>query len=215
MIDFLFIFLGGYLLGSIPTAYLIVKWKSNIDIRNAGSGNVGGFNAYGVTGSVNTGILVGVLDGLKGLAAVLLSLLLPEQSYWLSAVVLFGAMMGHIYPIWLQFKGGRGLATTAGGMFILGFSFTLVWCIMWVIGRVFKMEIVNSNLLAIILTPIILNVLPWNFVYRGIVLIVRPEEFILFSCIISVILVLGHRDVIVKIFQKSNKIEENTINNSL
>ncbi|MEK6565125.1 MAG: glycerol-3-phosphate acyltransferase, partial [Bacteroidota bacterium] len=105
--------LAGYLIGSIPTAFLVVKRTAGVDIRQSGSGNVGGYNAFTVTRSKSIGFVVGVLDGVKGLVAVFVASLTGEMVS-LQMLALFGAVLGHNYPVWLRFKGGRGLATACG-----------------------------------------------------------------------------------------------------
>ena len=109
MLTLIGVFLGGYLIGSIPFAFLLVKRSSKIDIRQAGSGNVGSFNAFLVTRSKTLGVLVGVLDGIKGLVAVLLAGYLVGSLLSIQAFSLFGAIVGHNYPLWLKFKGGGDL----------------------------------------------------------------------------------------------------------
>lgn len=195
------IFLGGYLVGSIPTAYLIVKRTNKVDIRQAGSGNVGGFNAAQVTQSKYVGILVGVLDGLKGLMVVLVTAWITPNEFLAPAIALLSAIAGHNYPIWLKFKGGRGLATAAGGMFFLGFTYTIVWCSIWTIGKFSKRDILTSNLIAIFLTPVVLSIVPWSVVSKAIVAKVEPEAFLLFACALSVLLTLSHIDAIKQIWK--------------
>ena len=105
--------LAAYLIGSIPTAYLIVRAIKGIDVRTVGSGNVGATNAGRVLGSRGFLAVFG-LDLLKGL---LPTLALPEaarlwggpQTPWLPVVVAAGTILGHNYPIYLQFQGGKGV----------------------------------------------------------------------------------------------------------
>jgi len=109
--------LGAYLLGSIPTGFLVAKAKG-IDIRSVGSGNIGATNAMRVLGKP-TGIFVLLMDAAKGFAAVwLASLMLKDNSIadlqTLRVVAGIGAVLGHNYTCWLKFKGGKGIATTAG-----------------------------------------------------------------------------------------------------
>ncbi|MEX0601736.1 MAG: glycerol-3-phosphate acyltransferase, partial [Bacteroidota bacterium] len=136
-------FLGGYLLGSVPTAYLLVKLRSNVDIRLAESGNVGAFNAFQVTRSRWTGILVGVLDGFKGMVPVLTASAIGA-SFTTTAIVLVGAVLGHNYPVWLKFKGGRGLATACGGLMVIGWAYIVVWCTTWAFAKVLKADILKA-----------------------------------------------------------------------
>ncbi len=196
MIRVILTFIGGYLLGSVPFAYLVVKKAAEIDIREAGSGNAGGFNAYYVTKSRWTGLFVGVLDCLKGAVAVYGAGLATPNAFLIQVVALFGAIAGHNYSVWLGFKGGRGLSTCAGGMFFLGFSYTLVWCAVWLVARLFKRDILVSNLIAIYLAPPILLLVPWDWVRRLIVVEVDEWTFLFFSSILSLVLLVSHQDVV-------------------
>jgi acyl phosphate:glycerol-3-phosphate acyltransferase len=197
VLDVFVTFIVGYLVGSIPVGYLIVRKNARIDLLESGSGRSGGFNAYVVTHSRVTGILVGALDTLKGLAVVAAAGFIFPDSFLHGCLALFGAISGHNYPVWTKFKGGRGLATTAGGMFILGFSYTVVWCILWAVSKlILRRDILVSNLIAIMLTPAVLWLIPWQVTSR---LILEPVEnwtFIFFSCTVSMILLLSHYDAI-------------------
>lgn len=111
---------AAYFLGSIPFGYLAAKAKG-IDIRTVGSGNIGATNAMRVLGKP-TGIAVLLLDAAKGFAAVaLLADGLPQMLHWSvpniqtnQIIAGIGAVLGHNYTCWLKFKGGKGIATTAG-----------------------------------------------------------------------------------------------------
>ena len=103
-----------YLLGSIPFGYLFGRLKG-IDIRKHGSGNIGATNVWRVLGR-NWGLLTFALDFLKAILAVWLVKLCAEHVYVLLAVVF--AVLGHNFPVWLRFKGGKGVATSAGGLCI-------------------------------------------------------------------------------------------------
>ncbi len=112
-------FLIAYLIGSIPFAYIIARWQGIQDIRQHGSGNVGATNVLRTAG-VKAGLLTFVLDFAKGVIAtyvpVWLSITPPQPLDPLAFRVLTGlvAVLGHIFPIWLKFKGGKGVATTLG-----------------------------------------------------------------------------------------------------
>ena len=114
MIQVLVSFFGGYLIGSVPFAYLITRAAARTDIRAVGSGNVGGYNTYVVTKSKGMALAVVLLDMAKGFAAVWVSSWLLPNSYLLHCIALIGAVGGHNYSIWLGFKGGMGLATGIG-----------------------------------------------------------------------------------------------------
>ena len=102
-----------YLLGSIPVGYLIVRWMRGLDVRTTGSGSIGATNvmrSLGVAGFVVTF----VLDVGKGTAAVLIaSKLTAYDSPWVAVAAIVG-ILGHCYPVWLKFKGGKGVATGVG-----------------------------------------------------------------------------------------------------
>jgi len=187
---------GGYVIGSLPTAYLVVRQKTGADIRESGSGNVGGFNAFRVTNSKLIGYLVGVLDGFKGLAAVLLAGAFVGDDFWLKAVGLFASVLGHNYPVWLRFKGGRGLATACGGLFLIGVSYTVIWCSMWILVYRLKKDILFANVFCVLATPIVLTVMPETAIRLAMVASVGGQEYIQFSIILSFILLVSHFDVL-------------------
>ena len=206
MLELLAVFAGSYLVGSIPVGYLIVRKKADVDILKSGSQRAGGFNAFTVTNSKAIGILVGVLDALKGLVPVLLAGLIFPQSFLHACIALFGTIIGHNYPIWTKFKGGRGLATAAGGMLTLGVSFAIIWCLIWFVTKVaLKRDILISNLTAIILTPLLIWFLPWELVRRFVGVSVDHWTFIFFSCVLSMILLLSHYDVVQEVWKGSQK----------
>lgn len=142
----------GYLLGSFPTAYIILKRTRNLDITKTGSGNVGAMNSFETSGSSIIGILVFLIDALKGLISVYVCLLIFPTQFIYPAVALFFAVFGHCFNPWLKFKGGRGLATATGGTILLSPLIPALWCILWVLVYLFKRDILFANITAIILT---------------------------------------------------------------
>jgi glycerol-3-phosphate acyltransferase PlsY len=136
MLAHILIALGAYLLGSIPTGYLVARARG-IDIRSVGSGNIGATNAFRVLGKP-AGLLVLIVDALKGFAAVALTAYsypqlcklapgvfardgLPDADLQevLAIVAGIAAILGHNFTCWLHFKGGKGIATTAGAYIAL------------------------------------------------------------------------------------------------
>jgi len=125
VLAFIVIAVTAYLLGSIPTGYLVAKAKG-IDIRAVGSGNIGATNVFRILGKP-AGILVLVVDGLKGFAAcswladfvVQLFAVAPDKTENLKIIAGICAVLGHNYTCWLKFKGGKGIATSAGVYFAL------------------------------------------------------------------------------------------------
>lgn len=122
-----------YLIGSIPSAVWVSQRFFNIDIRDYGSGNAGATNVYRTLGS-KWGTIVMLIDMLKGMIAVKLALLLPEyadlETAFQNLQIILGmsAVLGHVFPIWADFKGGKGVATLFG--MVLGISpLTALSCI--------------------------------------------------------------------------------------
>jgi len=105
------ILIGAYLIGSIPFSYLVAKWRG-IDVRTVGSGNVGATNVMRSAGTV-PGLVAFALDAAKGAVAVLVAQRLTREP-GVPAAAALAAVVGHIFPVWLRFKGGKGVATGAG-----------------------------------------------------------------------------------------------------
>jgi acyl phosphate:glycerol-3-phosphate acyltransferase len=117
----------GYLLGSIPFGLLLTRLAGKGDIRDIGSGNIGATNVLR-TGSKGLAAATLLLDLLKGAAAVLLA-----QQLWPDAVnfAAAGALIGHLYPVWLRFKGGKGVATMLGILVPLFWQAAAVYAVLW------------------------------------------------------------------------------------
>lgn len=160
MSDYLVSFLISYLIGSFPTAYLVVKRTSQIDIRSAGSGNVGGRNALEVTGKKSVGALVVLIDVLKGMISVILAAALFVNVPAAIAASMGGSVLGHCYPVWLRFKGGRGLATAAGTLLVTGWIWVLVWLGAYFTSSKATDNVHLSSVIALVITPIIVWFLP-------------------------------------------------------
>lgn len=140
----------GYLLGSIPFGLLLTKASGGGDIRNIGSGNIGATNVLR-TGRKGLAALTLLLDLLKGFVAVFIAThYLPGGAAFAAA----GAFFGHLYPVWLGFKGGKGVATYAGIMFGLFWQGGVVYAIAW-IGALLIFRISSfAGLLAALCAPI-------------------------------------------------------------
>jgi acyl phosphate:glycerol-3-phosphate acyltransferase len=129
-----------YLLGSIPFGYLLVRIFRGQDVRQTGSGNIGATNVAR-TGSKGLAIATLILDGLKGYTAVALvfwlaarGLMDPNQAYALAAMAGLCAIVGHMFPIWLRFKGGKGVATALGAFTALAPRAILVALVVFVVA---------------------------------------------------------------------------------
>lgn len=118
----------GYALGSIPFGLLLTRFAGKGDIRGIGSGNIGATNVLR-TGSKGLAALTLILDCLKATAAILVARLFLDDSEQFAAA---GAMFGHLYPIWLKFKGGKGVATLLGVLIVLLPIGAAVYALVWV-----------------------------------------------------------------------------------
>ena len=146
----------GYLLGSFPSAYIFLKKAKGMDITKEGSGNVGAMNSFEVSNSKVIGYSVFLVDFLKGAASVLIpSFLFPDQFIYPAMSFLF-AVFSHCYNPWINFNGGRGLSTAAGGAAFL-FPFLLgVWAVLWVIFYMMRKGILFANISSTIFSLLIL-----------------------------------------------------------
>jgi glycerol-3-phosphate acyltransferase PlsY len=122
-------FLLGYLLGSIPFGLLLTRAAGLGDIRKMGSGNIGATNVLR-TGRKGLAAATLLLDALKGIAAVLIA---AEVGRLAAVGAAAGAVLGHMFPVWLGFKGGKGMATTLGVMWGLAWPVGAVACAAWLL----------------------------------------------------------------------------------
>lgn len=150
-----------YLVGSISFSIVIAKLFKGIDIRNHGSGNAGATNTLRVLG-IGPAILVLVLDLLKGMGSVALAWLVSDQD-WLPVVCGLAAIIGHNWPIWFKFKGGKGIATAIGVLSILVFIPALIAGIIAIISIVFTRYVSLGSLIFTLLTPVFVLLLQFNW----------------------------------------------------
>src|SRR3989338_210934 len=132
--------LGSYAVGSIPTAYLVVKRLTGTDVRRVGSGNVGATNVTRAAG-FGPGLFVFVIDGFKGWAAVSLvaPALMPDGSSAARLACGVAAVAGHMAPVFLRFRGGKGVATSIGALLAAipspAVAFLGVWVVCFACSR--------------------------------------------------------------------------------
>ena len=187
-----------YCIGSIPTAVWVSRYYFGIDIREYGSGNAGATNTFRVLGS-KWGTLVMVIDVLKGLAAVKLSLLLPyyiENDLALTNFQIglgMAAVLGHIFPIWAQFKGGKGVATLFG--LVIGISpWTALCCSGIFLLVLYLTRFVSlSSILASIAFPIFILII-FN---------VDNHAYRVFAIVVALLVILTHQKNISRLLKGS------------
>jgi glycerol-3-phosphate acyltransferase PlsY len=136
-IAFLIALVGGYLIGSIPFGLLLTKAAGLGDIRQVGSGNIGATNVLR-TGRKGLAAATLILDGLKGAVAILLArYFLGDQDL----VVGTAAVLGHLFPVWLGFRGGKGVATGLGVLLAASWPVGLACCALWLVAaKLLKMS---------------------------------------------------------------------------
>lgn len=147
--------LFGYLCGSIPFGLLLTRWAGTPDLRTIGSGNIGATNVLR-TGRKDLAALTLFLDGLKGAAAVLIAVHAGRPDWALPAAI--GAFIGHVYPVWLDFKGGKGVATFLGSLFAVYFTAGLTFGITWLLVAAWTRYSSAAALSASAITPYVLYV---------------------------------------------------------
>ena len=133
---FLLILAIAYLIGSIPSGYLIVRAKEGGDVRETGSGGTGATNVSRRAGK-GAGIFTLIMDVIKGVLAVFLARFLSDGLFpsadWTIAVAGVVAVLGHIFPVWLRFRGGKGVATALGVFLVLSPAVVLIGLIVFAI----------------------------------------------------------------------------------
>ena len=146
-LEIIIVLFYSYFLGSIPFGLIITKIFLNQDIRNVGSGNIGTTNVLR-TGKKSLAIATLIFDILKGYVSVVVTLKYFNDLIYFSALICF---IGHIFPVWLKFKGGKGIATYLGIILALSFKFGIIFGITWlIISFIFKYSSLASMIGALI-----------------------------------------------------------------
>ena len=138
--------LGAFLLGSIPTGYLVARTKG-VDIRQHGSGNIGATNVFRTLGKP-LGVFVFMVDALKGFAVVWLAGRFGGASDWAGIIAAVAVIAGHNYTPWLGFKGGKGIATSAGVLLALMpwavLCIAIVWFVVFKVSRYVSLASISA-----------------------------------------------------------------------
>jgi len=149
-IDFLLVFLYSYILGSIPFGLIITKIFLDKDIRNIGSGNIGTTNVLR-TGKKSLAAATLLFDILKGYISIIIAYKYFNELIYFSALICF---IGHIFPIWLRFKGGKGVATYLGIIlgisFMLGVIFAITWLLIAILFRYSSLSSILGSMIVFI-----------------------------------------------------------------
>jgi acyl phosphate:glycerol-3-phosphate acyltransferase len=159
----------GYIFGCLQTPYLIVKFVKRVDIREYGSKNAGASNATRILG-FKFGILIGIVDILKAVAAVLLTNYLYNGDLTAMFTAGTACMIGHIYPVFLRFKGGKGVATTIGTLLAINYPLGLAAILVLLIITIITNYVALGSLTLYVLLPVALYYLrySWSVIAFGI-----------------------------------------------
>ena len=128
-LDVFYVFVYSYFLGSIPFGLIITKKFLGKDIRDIGSGNIGTTNVLR-TGNKSLAAATLLFDVLKGYVSIIIAYKYFNELVYLSALTCF---IGHIFPIWLKFKGGKGVATYLGIILGVSFELSIIFCVVWLL----------------------------------------------------------------------------------
>lgn len=181
-----------YLAGSIPFGVLVTRWRTGADVRQHGSGNIGATNVARVAGK-KVGILVLALDATKGALPVWLSLELAPGSPPVHAAVGLAAFLGHVFPVWLRFKGGKGVATALGVVGVLLPEAALVGLAVYGVAvaalRVSAIGSLAGGLVAVT-----------SGFFLG-----RPKEYAALAALLMALMIYTHRGNIVRILRRTER----------
>ena len=185
-LEIIIVLFYSYFLGSIPFGLIITKIFLNQDIRNVGSGNIGTTNVLR-TGKKSLAIATLILDILKGYLSVIITLKYFNDLIYFSALICF---IGHIFPVWLKFKGGKGVATYLGIILALSFNFGIIFGITWLlISFIFKYSSLASMIAA-------LTVFAFS-------IILNDNTLSIFLFITFIIILYTHRENIIRLKDSS------------
>ena len=180
-INLIIVAVYSYLLGSIPFGLVLTKIFLKKDIREIGSGNIGTTNVLR-TGKKSLAVATLVLDLLKGYFSIIITFAYFENLISYSALICF---IGHIFPVWLKFKGGKGVATYLGVILALSYKFFLIFGISWlVLSFLFRYASLSS-----IISSLIVFVYSYFFI----------NNFSLILFIFFIIIIYTHRENIVRL----------------
>ena len=184
--EIVIVFIASYLSGSIPFGLILTKIFLNKDLRKIGSKNIGATNVLR-TGNKKVAGLTLFLDVSKGIIPILITREYFTDLIYLSSLAAF---LGHIFPVWLKFKGGKGVATYLGIIFILSLNLGIIFCVSWILISIVSKY---SSLSSILSTMIVFIVSFFN----------NNFELTSYLFITFIIILYTHRQNIVRIKNKS------------
>jgi glycerol-3-phosphate acyltransferase PlsY len=181
---FAVVFFAAYLLGSIPFGLVLTRLAGKGDLRRIGSGNIGATNVLR-TGNKALALATLLLDGGKGALAVWLAFMYAPDFVLVAAL---GAFLGHIFPVWLRFKGGKGVATALGIYLALAWPIGIAACLLWLLTAAIFRYSSLAALIAVAVTPFLAWILD------------QPELTALFS-VMAAIIIIRHNENIARLLK--------------
>jgi len=181
-----------YFFGSIPFAYILPKFFGLGDIRGLGSGNVGATNVLR-TGKKSLAIVVLILDIIKGFVPLII-LKYYYHNHLSELIILFigsTAILGHIFPIWLKFKGGKGVATYIGFLFAINYIFAIIFIITWLLIAFLKKYSSLASITSLLLLPFF------------VMLFFYDKNIIFLLILVNIIIISKHYSNIYRLIHKS------------
>lgn len=192
-------FVIAYLIGSIPTGYLIVKAKTGKDIREVGSGSTGATNVKRVLGTPYFFIVM-LLDALKGALPVILAVLLVSFKAELgipAVVAAIAVIIGHSKPLFLNFKGGKSVATGVGTILALNWQVGLIIAVIWGTITFISKYVSLGSIIAVALAPVLMFL--WH----------QPIAYVLYCALGAVYIIYLHRENIKRLIKgEENKVRK-------
>ncbi len=184
-----------YLIGSIPTGYLIVKIKTGKDIREVGSGSTGATNVKRVLGK-KWFFIVMILDAIKGALPVILAKILTDDIYGINAVLAsIFVIIGHSKPIFLQFRGGKSVASGVGTILALNWMVGLIIALVWGVVTYISKYVSLGSIVALAISPILM------YYFKN------PIGYVIYCAIAMIYIIYLHRQNIVRLIKgEENKV---------
>lgn len=181
-----------YFIGSLPTGYLVARIFRGVDIRTVGSGSIGATNVRRMMGQ-GWAVFVTLVDMLKGALALLLTVESASSDPWLLSLSALAAVLGHNYPVWLRFRGGKGVATTYGTMFFIwpynSFAIVLMSGALWY-------AVMTSTRYVSLASMVSLLALPAFFWMLDV-----PLPFILLALLLALLAMFRHRSNVSRLLE--------------
>lgn len=180
-----------YFIGSIPTGVILAKYFGNVDLRNVGSGNIGATNVTRAMGK-KFGAITLLGDVLKGFIPTILAVTVFDSYYW-TALIGLSAFLGHIFSIFLEFKGGKGVATALGVLLATSPLATVIGLAVFILVFVVTRYVSAGSIAAAAIIPI------------AVFLTKRPFPFLLLTSLISIFVIYRHFENIKRLMNGTEK----------